>query len=138
VCVLGGLVYGVELPPSALPSLVLTAAVGSIAFCGIAYALAGAIGSAESAQPIVQAIALPLYFSSGVFIPSVTLPAAVRDAASLLPVEHLSHALHRAFEPTTHATAVAWGDLAVVLAWGAAGLAVALARFRWTPHSACS
>jgi hypothetical protein len=35
-------------------------------------------------------------------------------------------------------TGVAWGDLAIVAAWGAAGLALALSRFRWTPVTAAA
>ena len=30
---------------------------------------------------------------------------------------------------------VAWGDLAILAAWGLAGLAIALTRFRWTPSA---
>ena len=31
------------------------------------------------------------------------------------------------------AISVAWGDLAVMAAWAAAGLVLALRRFRWAP-----
>jgi hypothetical protein len=30
-------------------------------------------------------------------------------------------------------TGVAWGDLAILAAWGLGGLAIALTRFRWSP-----
>ena len=135
VCLVGAAVFGVQPSPSALPSIPLTLLVASFAFCSIAYALASFIRTADAAQPMVQAIALPLYFSSGVFIPSASLPGWVSQAASVLPVAHLSHALHRSFEPAAHAGAFAWGDLAVLLAWGAGALAVALSRFQWTPRS---
>jgi ABC-2 type transport system permease protein len=133
VCALGGAGFGVELPATAVPSVVLTVVVASVAFCCIAYALTSVIRSADAAQPIVQAISLPLYFSSGVFIPSISLPGWLQDVARALPVEHLSHALHRAFDPGLHGSTVAWRDLAVLLAWGAAALVIALRRFRWTP-----
>jgi hypothetical protein len=40
-------------------------------------------------------------------------------------------ALSRGFD--LGSTGVAWGDLAILAAWGLGGLAVALTRFRWTP-----
>ena len=78
---------------------------------------------------------LPLYFASGVFIPSANLPTWLQHAAQLLPVAHLSHALHGAFYPGLHGSAVPWTDLGVLIAWGVAGLALALTRFRWTPSA---
>jgi ABC-2 type transport system permease protein len=135
-CLLARAGFSVDLPAAAAPSVALTAIVASISFCSIAYALTSAIRSADAAQPIVQAIALPLYLSSGVFIPSVSLPGWLQDAATVLPVEHLSHALHRAFDPALHGSTYAWGDLAVLLAWGTAALVIALTRFRWTPTAA--
>jgi ABC-2 type transport system permease protein len=51
--------------------------------------------------------------------------------AQAFPLEHLVAALSRGFLPG--GTGVAWGDLAIVAAWGLAGLVIALARFRWTP-----
>jgi ABC-2 type transport system permease protein len=132
VCVLGA-VYGVEPRAAALPSVALTAVVASAAFCCVAYAVTSVIRSADAAQPIVQAISLPVYLSSGVVIPSVSLPSWLQDAASVLPVERLSHALDRAFDPALHGTSFAWGDLAILLAWGVAGLMIALTRFNWTP-----
>jgi glycerol dehydrogenase-like iron-containing ADH family enzyme len=51
-------------------------------------------------------------------------------------VEHVSHALDRAFDPALHGSTVAWGDLGLLVAWGAAALAIALSRFQWTPVAA--
>jgi len=84
----------------------------------------------------VQAIMLPLYFISGVFIPNVNLPTWLRDVARVFPVQHLADGLHHAFDPATRGTGFVWSDLAVLAAWGLAGLAVALARFSWTPSAA--
>src|SRR6266508_3150249 len=56
--------YGVHLPGSTIPGVLLTAVVGAVAFCCLGYALCTAISSADSAQPMLQAIMLPLYFVS--------------------------------------------------------------------------
>jgi ABC-2 type transport system permease protein len=136
VLLLGSVAYGVKLPTNAIPGVVLTALVGSIAFSCLGYALTTAIGSADSAQPTLQAITLPLYFISGVFIPNVNLPAWLQDVAKAFPVQHLTAGLHHAFDPATRGAGISWSDLAVLGAWGLAGLLIALARFTWVPATA--
>jgi ABC-2 type transport system permease protein len=128
----GRVAYGVHLPASAIPAVALTAVLGSAAFCALAYALSTRIGSADAAQPIVQAIMVPLYFISGVFVPSANLPRWLHDLAQLFPVEHLADALHHAYQPGA-GSGLVWSDLAVLALWAAAGLALAIRRFTWTP-----
>jgi ABC-2 type transport system permease protein len=138
VIAVGRIAYGVHLASGALPALALTAAIASLAFACLGYATSTAIASADAANPVVLAITLPLYFISGVFIPSVRLPSGLQTVAEVFPVEHLVAALQRGFLPGAHATAVAWSDLAFIAAWGAAGLVLALARFTWSPRSAAT
>jgi ABC-2 type transport system permease protein len=128
--------YGVKLPTSTLPAVILTAVVGAITFCCLAYALTTFIKSEDAAQPMVQAIMLPLYFISGIFIPKVNLPAWLQDVAAFFPVQHLADGLHHAFDPATRGTGIIWSDLGVLALWAAVGLVVALRRFTWTPATA--
>jgi ABC-2 type transport system permease protein len=134
VIAIGIVAYGVHIATGALGALALTIAVGSVALAAIGYAVSSAISAADSAQPVTLAITLPLSFISGVFIPWVNLPAGLQHVAQVFPVQHLVAALGRGFLPGS--TGVAWGDLAIVAAWGLAGLAIALRRFRWTPAAA--
>ncbi|HEX3454636.1 MAG TPA: ABC transporter permease [Gaiellaceae bacterium] len=129
----GRFAYGVRLPSSTIPGVLLTAVVGSATFCVLGYAITTVIGSEDAAQPMVQAIMLPLYFISGVFIPNVNLPTWLQDVAKVFPVQHLSDGLHKAFDPATHGVGIVWSDLGVLALWAAAGLLVALTRFAWTP-----
>jgi ABC-2 type transport system permease protein len=135
---IGRFAYGVHLPSRTLPGVILTAVVGAVTFCCLGYALSTAIHSADAAQPMVQAIMLPLYFISGVFIPNVTLPAWLRDVAKVFPVQHLADGLHHAFDPATTGTGIVWSDIGVLALWGAIGLTVALTRFDWTPSTAAA
>ena len=128
--------YGVKLPTHTLPGVVVTAIVGAVSFCCLAYALTTAIKNEDAAQPMVQAIMLPLYFISGVFIPNVNLPTWLRDVAEVFPVQHLADGLHRAFDPATTGAGIVWTDLGVLALWGVAGLGFALWRFTWTPAAA--
>ncbi len=82
------------------------------------------------------ALTLPLSFISGVYIPSLQLPSALRHIAEVFPLQHLVAAMGHGFLPG--GTGIAWSDLAIVAAWGAAGLAFALRRFRWTPPAAAT
>jgi ABC-2 type transport system permease protein len=135
---IGRFAYGVKLPTHTIPGVAITAIIGSIAFCCLGYALSTTISSEDAAQPMVQAITLPLYFISGVFIPNLNLPSWLRDVAKFFPVQHLAAGLHRAFEPTTTGSGIVWSDLGVLALWAAVGLAVALRRFTWTPAAAAA
>jgi ABC-2 type transport system permease protein len=136
VIAIGSAVYGVHIASSALPAVALTAAVGAFAFACLGYALSTLISSADAAQPVTLAVTLPLYFISGVFIPSVRLPSFLQHVAEAFPVQHLVTALHTGLIPGAHAGSVAWEDLGIVAAWGIAGLVLALARFSWSPRRA--
>ncbi len=131
----GRFAYGVRLPTSTIPAVAVSAIVGSITFCVLGYAFSTAIHSEDAAQPMVQAVMLPLYFISGVFIPNVNLPSWMRHVAEVFPVQHLADALHHAYDPTVHGVGIVWSDLGVLALWAVAGLVVALTRFSWTPSA---
>jgi ABC-2 type transport system permease protein len=131
VIAVGSLGYGVHVAPGGLGALALSVAVGSLALACLGYAASSLIGSADAAQPATLAMTLPLSFISGVYIPSIRLPSGLQQIAEVFPLQHLVVAMNRGFLPG--AGGVAWGDLAIVTVWGAAGLALALRRFRWTP-----
>jgi ABC-2 type transport system permease protein len=134
VVAIGGLAYGVHLQASGLASLALGLLVGSLAFACLGYAVSSAISSADSAQPVVLAITLPLSFISGVYVPFVRLPHGVQEIAKAFPLQHLVAAFGHGVLPGQ--TGIAWSDLALVAAAGLVGLALALRNFRWTPSAA--
>ena len=136
VLAVGALAYGVHLPGSTIPGVLLTAVLGSITFCVLGFAFTGAIGNVDAAQPMVQAVTLPLYFVSGVFIPNLQLPTWLQDVARIFPVQRLAGGLHNAFDPMVHGSGVVASDLAVLALWAVAGLAVAAWRFSWVPLTA--
>jgi len=83
----------------------------------------------------VLAIVLPLCFLSGVFIPILELPRWLIDVGKIFPVHALADALLAAYNPHTAGPGLRWGDLAVLAAWGAAGLIYAMRRFSWLPRA---
>jgi ABC-2 type transport system permease protein len=134
VTALGQILFGVPVPWSRLGALVVTLAVGSASFCALGVALTTIIPSRESAPAITNMIVFPLYFLSGVFIPESEIPSGVLHVADAFPVRHLFDALLTGFNPATAGAGFELGNLAVVAAWGLAGLALAVSRFRWEPR----
>jgi ABC-2 type transport system permease protein len=130
---IGGVLYSVPFPWERLPELALTLAIGAASFCCLGIALTAAIPSQDAAAPIVNALLLPLYFLSGIFIPEDELPGGVIDFANHFPVRPFFEAFFSAFVPGAGA-AIAWHELIVVAIWGIAGLLLAIRFFRWTPR----
>ena len=134
VTLLGRVVYGVRLPSHTLPGLLLTVVVGTAAFSALGLALTAAIPSENAAPAVTNALVLPLYFFSGIFIPIEDLPRGMRLVGDLFPVKHLFEALLAAFVPTTSGSGIELGHLGVLALWGVIGLAAAVRAFRWAPR----
>ena len=126
--------HGVGLPTETIPGILVTLAVGAFAFSCLGFALTTVIPSADAAPAVTNAAVLPLYFISGVFIPESEIPQGVLHVADLFPIRHFFEAFFTAWDPATSGAGIEWGDLAIVAAWGLAGLAIALWRFRWEPR----
>jgi len=130
---IGALAYDVSLPLGHLPALLLCLVVGSAAFCCLGVGFTSLIGSEDAAPAITNAATLPIFFISGVFIPEEQLPASLARIGDVLPIKPLADALVTVFDPRVGGAGIEAGELAILAAWGAAGLAVAVATFRWTP-----
>jgi ABC-2 type transport system permease protein len=130
---LGWAAYGAQVPARTAPALVVTVVVGTLVFCCLGFALASIIRNEDAAQPITQAVMLPLYFISGVFVSATVLPNWLVDVANVFPVRHLADALLVAYNPHTSGSGFAVTDLLVLGAWGVAGLLLAVRRFTWLP-----
>jgi ABC-2 type transport system permease protein len=133
---IGRVLYGVDIPWDRLPAILIALVVGAAAFCCLGIALTAAIPSQDAAAPIVNALLLPLYFLSGVFIPDDQLPSGVIHFADLFPIRHFFEAFFDAYVPPVGSgTAISWDNLAVVALWGVAGLLLSVRYFRWSPRS---
>ena len=131
---MGRVFYNVPIPTTTLPGLVLSVVLGTLALCALGFALSALVPSENSAPPIANALALPLYFISGIFVPSSELPDWMQSLGDVLPLRPLFDALLVAFDPQTEGVGIEWGKLAIVAAWGVVGAVLALKLFRWTPR----
>lgn len=131
---IGRMVYGVSLPGRTLPGLLLALLIGAATFCSLGFALSGLVPTTQAAPAVVNVIALPLEFISGLFIQKGDLPDWMVRVAAVFPINPLFEAMLATFTPGTAAPGIAWGDLAVVAAWGVAGAVAAAFTFRWSPR----
>lgn len=134
IVVIGRIAFGVPIPTSTLPGVVLASVVGAFTFCCLAFAASAFIANADAAQPILQFVTLPLYFISGVFVADAHNPGWLRDIANVFPVRHLAQAELHAFDPLAHGPGISWTNLLVLAGWGIGSLVVAVRFFRWTPR----
>jgi len=134
VTAIGAVLFDAEVPDNTLPGLLATLVVGAFAFSCVGFALTAAIPTQEAASPITNVALFPLYFLSGVFIPDTELPEGVLRFADLFPIRHFFESFFAAFDPATTGAGIELGNLAIVGAWGIAGLLVALRWFRWAPR----
>ena len=130
---IGWAAYGVHLPGRTAFALAVTVVIGAASFCCLGYALTCLIRNEDAAQPATQALLLPLYFISGVFVVVSILPHWLADVGEIFPVRHLADALLVAYNPHTTGLGFAGQDLLIVAAWGAAGLLIAVRKFSWLP-----
>jgi ABC-2 type transport system permease protein len=130
---IGWAAYGAHVPGRTAFALVVTVVIGAASFCCMGYALTSLIRNEDAALPSTQALLLPLYFISGVFVAVTILPRWLADVGEIFPVRHLANALLTAYNPHTAGLGFAGVDLLIVAAWGAAGFLVAVRKFSWLP-----
>jgi ABC-2 type transport system permease protein len=123
--------FDISPPPGGLGPALLAVVVGSLCFACCGYAIAAMVTSADSAQPILQVVMLPLQMISGIYFPASQLPAWLQHVANAFPLVHLTDALQHAWLPS--GATVAWGDIGIMALWGAAAAFVAARRFKWLP-----
>jgi ABC-2 type transport system permease protein len=119
--------------PGHLVSLVLTLALGAAAFAALGLALTGFIRSLEGSSAVVNIIVLPLAFLSGSFGSTRHYPQALRAIGDVLPLKYFLDAVNGIY---LHGHEL-WDrprNIAVLAAWGIAGIAIAIRKFRWEPR----
>jgi ABC-2 type transport system permease protein len=135
ICVsAGALFYGVSVPTNTMPAFVVTLAIGAAGFCALGAAITTVIPNTDAAPAIVNFSILPLFFISNVFIRIENPPVWLDVVRDFFPVIHFFEALQTAFNPFVEGSGFEWGHLAVVAAWGAAGMVVAVRFFSWEPR----
>ncbi|MHB8669802.1 MAG: ABC transporter permease [Acidimicrobiales bacterium] len=118
--------------PGRWVALLGSLAVGAAAFCAMGLATTTFVPNAEAAPAVVNVVFFPLVFISGTFFP-IGPRSVMAQIAGVFPVRHFITAVFASFDPRHTGSGLRAGDLAVMAAWGIAGLLIALRRFRWEP-----
>jgi ABC-2 type transport system permease protein len=128
---LGKVLKSTPFPHHAL-SLVLVCLLGAAAFAAMGLGITSLLRSAEGSSAAVNTVLLPMAFLSGGFGPTAHYPRVLRAIGDVLPLKYFVQLVYAVY---LHGHQI-WdrpGAVAVVAAWGLAGAAVAMRRFRWTP-----
>jgi ABC-2 type transport system permease protein len=129
---LGRALYGTPFP-SDIGSFLATIVIGATVFAALGTATASVIRSKEGSSAVVNSILLPMAFLSGSFGATRHLPAFLRAIADVLPLKYLIDLVNAVYlrgeGVWTHPE-----DLAVLAAWGLAGLVFTIYKFRWEPR----
>jgi ABC-2 type transport system permease protein len=134
VLAIGVVFYSVDLPGDKMPAFIVSLIVGAACFCSLGMALSAFVPNEDAAPAVINGSILPLLFISNVFIPTSSAPTWLNDFASLFPVVHLANALHASFNPFVTGSGFEWKDLAVMVAWGVAGVVISMRYFSWEPR----
>jgi ABC-2 type transport system permease protein len=119
--------------PQNVVSLALALALGAAVFAALGLALTGFIRSLEGSSAIVNVIVLPMAFLSGSFGPTRHYPQVLRAIGAVLPLKPLIDLINGIY---LHGQQI-WDRpraVAILIAWGIFGMAVAIRKFRWEPR----
>jgi ABC-2 type transport system permease protein len=126
------LLYDVPLPHE-WPSVILAVLFGTLSFAAMGFALTGLIRSDEGASAVVNAIYLPVSFLAGAFWSAQSFPHFLSVISEILPLTHFIRLMRNIVllnEPIWDN----WQQVAVIGAWGLAGLILSVRYFRWEPR----
>ncbi len=129
---LGSLAFGASSPAN-VAGFAGAVVLGVACFAGLGVGAASLIRSAEGVSAVVNVIVLPMAFLSGAFGPRNEYPAILQAIADVLPLTYFLEIVDGVYLEGDSLFANPQA-LAIVAAWGAAGVAIALRWFGWVPR----
>jgi ABC-2 type transport system permease protein len=132
IIAIGRLLFSVGLPDR-IGSLLAALVIGAACFAAMGLGMTALVRSAEGSSAVVNFVYLPMAIISGTFFSPQHYPAFLRAIADVLPLTYFTKLTRDVMVRHDHL----WSDtgaIAVVLVWGAIGLAGAIRGFRWQPR----
>ncbi len=128
--VVGVLAYGLELDPVRLPSLLLALLVVIVTFAALGFAAAALARSSQAVLSTTMGAVVLLSFVSEVFAFEGELPRWAEVTGLIFPLRHAVEALALPLSVDVTGAGLAWGNLAVLLAWAVLGGLIATRALR--------
>jgi ABC-2 type transport system permease protein len=119
--------------PKSPVSLAAALLLGGASFAAVGVGITTFLHRAEGASAAINAIYIPLSFLSGAFFSQANFPTFLTVAADVFPLKYFID-LVAAISLDGDQIWERPVDVAVIAAWGIAGTALALRRFRWVPR----
>jgi ABC-2 type transport system permease protein len=132
IITIGRVLFHIPVPRS-LGSLILVLLIGAGCFAAMGLGLTAAVRSAEGASAVVNIVYLPMAIIAGTFFTPRQFPGFLRAIADVLPLTYFTKLTRNVMLRHEHIWTQG-SSLAVIAAWGAVGLAVAIRTFRWQPR----
>jgi ABC-2 type transport system permease protein len=130
---LGVTAFGVHIPTSTLPAVIVVILVGTATFTTLGIGIVRFVPNAEAAPAIINFTILPLTFISGIWFVTDGMPSWLQSIAKIFPVRALADALQHAFDPRTQGAGFRGHDLLVLGIWLVIGIYLMI-RFLRTPQ----
>jgi ABC-type multidrug transport system permease subunit len=127
IAVLAGLAYRPGWP-SGMAAAVVTLVIATVCFAVVGLAVTTFVRSAQALVGVTLGTLLPLAFISDIFVVGASFPPVVEAISWLFPLRHAARAMTESIAPAS--SGLAWGHLAVLLAWTLAGAVVLVLRYR--------
>jgi ABC-2 type transport system permease protein len=129
----GVLLYGTHLTVSGALGALAAFVLGGFAWAATATAITTVIPTVEAASPTLMLTYFPVIIISGIF-GAISEPHWLSTIASYLPAQPLVRAVASSLQHAPGHAGLPARDLIVLAVWAVAGLAAAVATFRWEPH----
>jgi ABC-2 type transport system permease protein len=123
----------VQLTGKGVAAILIVFTLAGLAWASAVTAVTTIIPSVEAAFPTLTLIYFPMVIISGVLF-SLNEPSWLNTLVSYLPAEPMIDAARNAVHHGAHVPFLPGKDTAVLAAWAAGGVIVAILTFRWEPH----
>jgi ABC-2 type transport system permease protein len=132
---IGVLAYNVKLDAAGVVGIAVYTVAGTASLAALGIAVSIVCSSVDMASTVGPFTAVILSFISGVFIPVSSLPHWLTTLGKVFPLAHLAIGLQSAVATDASGTGLTGANIAVLAAWGIAGILVSARSFRWEPQA---
>jgi ABC-2 type transport system permease protein len=126
--------WSVDLTARTVPGFLILLFLGTGSLCALGVAMTSFTTTEDTASSIGPFTMVMLSFISGIFIPIDQLPGWLQEIGRIFPLYHLTQGLQLSISGARGGIGLNPDDVASLVLWGIAGIAIASRRFLWEPQ----